>query len=61
MCLGMRKKVVREIFKTLKSLTVGNFSAVLKIPQFGDANTSRAEDAVYPAGNVDVSARDAHL
>ncbi len=31
------------------------------IPQFGDANTYLAGDAVSPAGDVDVSAGDAHL
>jgi hypothetical protein len=35
--------------------------AVSHIPQFGDATTSLAGDAASPAGDVDVSARDAHL
>jgi hypothetical protein len=36
-------------------------TAVSHIPQFGDANTSLVGDAVSPAGDVDVSAGDAHL
>jgi hypothetical protein len=36
-------------------------TAVSHIPQFGDANTSLAGDAASPAGDVDVSAGDAHL
>jgi len=36
-------------------------SAVSHIPQFGDATTSLAGDAASPAGDVDVSARHAHL
>ncbi len=36
-------------------------TAVSHIPQFGDANTSLAGDAASPAGDVDVSARNAHL
>jgi hypothetical protein len=35
--------------------------AVSHIPQFGDATTSLAGDAASPAGDVDVSAGDAHL
>jgi hypothetical protein len=35
--------------------------AVSHIPQFGDANTSLAKDAVSPSGDVDVSAGHAHL
>ncbi len=37
------------------------YPAVSHIPQFGDANTSLAGDAVSPAGDVDVSAGNAHL
>ncbi len=36
-------------------------AAVSHIPQFGDANTSLAGDAVSPAGDVDANAGDAHL
>ncbi len=34
---------------------------VSHILQFGDANTSLAGDAVSPAGDMDVSAGDAHI
>ncbi len=36
-------------------------TAVSHILQFGDATTSLAGDAASPAGDVDVSAGDAHL
>jgi hypothetical protein len=36
-------------------------AAVSHIPHFGDATTSPAGDAASPTGDVDVSARDAHL
>ncbi len=37
------------------------FPAVSPIPQFGDATKSPAVDAASLAGDVDVSAGDAHL
>jgi hypothetical protein len=58
------KKRTKLTSKTIKHQTNNNSklsSAVSHIPQFGDANTSLAGDAVSPAGDVNVSAGDAHL
>ncbi len=57
----LNKHLDYSFMNMMESASVVIFSAVSHIPQFGDANTSLAGDAVSPTGDVDASAGDAHL